>query len=199
MSLQEISAVAQTWSIFGPRAAAALDIAPQFLEALPLAIYACSADGRVLWFNQRASQLWGRIPRIGDPSELYCGSHKVFLNGKQIARDETPMASVLRTGTPVRGAEARVERPDGSSVWTMVHIEPVRDEEGAIVGAINCFHESSGPPRAHERRLAATYEQAGIGLVEIDSDGKIIRVNAHLRALLGFAEFKICWGNPSLI
>src|SRR5437868_263196 len=40
---------------------------PDFLELLPLAIYACDADGRILWFNSRASELWGRRPAIGDP------------------------------------------------------------------------------------------------------------------------------------
>jgi PAS domain S-box-containing protein len=163
---------------------------PEFLEALPLAIYACGADGRVLWFNTRASQMWGRTPRVGDPSEIYCGSYKVFLKNRQIARDETPMAHVLRTGVPVRGAEARVERPDGSSVWAMVHIEPVRDE-GEIIGAINCFHETAGPPLEHERRLAATYEQAGIGIVEIDKTGKLLRVNAHLRELLDYPQSEL--------
>src|SRR5690349_4931591 len=167
MSLQGFGS--KTPSVFAQSGTSGLQTPPpEFLEALPLAIYACSADGRVLWFNTRASQLWGRSPRVGDPSELYCGSYRVYFNNRQIARDETPMAYVLRTGVPVRGAAARVERPDGSSVWAMVHIEPVRDDEGQIIGAINCFHETAGPPLEHERRLAATYEQAGIGIVEID-------------------------------
>jgi PAS domain S-box-containing protein len=190
MSLQGFGS--ETAKVFARSGTAGLQPpSPEFLEALPLAIYACSADGRVLWFNTRASQLWGRRPRVGDASELYCGSYKVFFNNRQIARDETPMAYVLRTGVPLRGVEARVERPDGSSVWAMVHIEPVRDDEGEIIGAINCFHETGGPPLERERRLAATYEQAGIGIVEIDKDGKLLRVNAHLRELLDYPQSEL--------
>jgi PAS domain S-box-containing protein len=166
---------------------ACLQVSQEFLESLPIAIYACAADGRILWFNERASDLWGRRPRIGDTSELYCGSYKVFFNDRQISRDETPMAQVLRTGEPIRGAEARVERPNGSAIWAMVHIEPVHDADGAIIGAINCFHETLGPPRDQERRLVATYEQAGIGIVEIDEGGRLLRVNAHARKLLQFS------------
>src|SRR5262249_23569857 len=153
-------------ALFAASGAAALQVSPEFLEALPVAIYACGADGHLLWFNSRASKLWGRNPIVGDPSELFCGSYRGFCNNQQITRDETPMACVLRRGAAVRDAETRVERPDGSAVWAMVHIEPVRNDEGTIIGAITCFHETAGPPLEHERRLAATYEQAGIGIIE---------------------------------
>jgi PAS domain S-box-containing protein len=190
MSMQALSTQA-AGALFAASGAAALQVSPEFLEALPVAIYACGADGRLLWFNSRASKLWGRNPIVGDPSELLCGSCQVFLDDRQITPDETPMAYVLRTGVAVRGAEARVERPDGSTLWAVVHIEPVRNDEGAIIGAINCFHETTAPPLAHERRLAATYEQAGIGIVEIDRDGKFLRVNAHLRHLLGYSQSEL--------
>jgi PAS domain-containing protein len=125
-----------------------------FLEQLPIAIYACDARGQMLWFNEKAAELWGRTPRIGDDSELYCGSYKLYFDGRPIARDETPMAEVIRTGVPIRGVEGRVERPDGSHIWAVVHIMPVLDEDGRVAGAINCFHErvSGGRLEAAESR-----------------------------------------------
>jgi len=93
---------------------------PAYLDLLPIAVYACEATGRVRWFNRRAAELWGRSPRIGDDTERFCGSYKLYgLDGKLIRREETPMAQVLRTGNPVSGAETAVERPDGraSSRW----------------------------------------------------------------------------------
>jgi len=117
---------------------------PDFIEILPIAIYACDAKGRVRWFNERAAELWGRRPRIGDDTELFCGSFKLFgLDGKLICREETPMAHVLATGEPVHGREATVERPDGSCIVAMVHIDPVKDGSGNLLGAINCFHDIS--------------------------------------------------------
>jgi PAS domain S-box-containing protein len=175
------------------RTAAALQASPEFLDKLPLAIYACDAAGRLLWFNARAAQLWGRTPRIGDDSERFSGSHRLYFDGRPVAGDQTPMASVLRTGIAVRGVEGVVERPDGSSSWCMVHIEPVGDEDGNVVGAINCFHETTALHRAEEllhekdERLAATYEHAGIGIAEVDADGTLLRVNARLCALMGFS------------
>jgi hypothetical protein len=51
---------------------------PDFIEMLPIAIYACDAKGRVRWFNERAADSVGRRPRIGDDTELFCGSFKLF-------------------------------------------------------------------------------------------------------------------------
>jgi PAS domain S-box-containing protein len=123
----------------------------ELLELLPVAVYACDAAARILWFNARAAELWGRTPHVGDDSELYCGSHKLCFDGHLTAHEQTPMAEVLRTGVPIRGVEGRLERPDGSQVWVVVHITPVEDEAGKVIGAINCFHE-----RATGNRLEAT-------------------------------------------
>src|SRR3979411_1739630 len=112
-----------------------------FVEQLPVAIYACDAAGRILWFNSRAAELWGRTPTIGGDSELFCGSYKLYFDGHLITREQSPMAEVLRTGVPVRGVEGRVERPDRSHIWAVVHITPIEDEDGKVIGAINCFHE----------------------------------------------------------
>jgi PAS domain S-box-containing protein len=131
--------------LFAPKdPAGMLAMPPDYIEMLPIAIYACDAKGRVRWSNERAVDLWGRRPRIGDETELFCGSFKLFgLDGRLIGREETPMAQVLATGEPVHGREATVERPDGSRVVAMVHIDPVKDADGNLLGAVNCFHDVS--------------------------------------------------------
>lgn len=180
------------------------DPPPAFLELLPVAVYACDAQGRILWFNAKACELWGRCPRVGDDSELYCGSYRLFFDGQAITRDQTPMAEVLRTGIPIRGAEGRVVRPDGSDVWAVVHIAPILDSDGNVEGAINCFHERVGGGRlevpdarpedwlrVRDERLAATYEHVGAGIVEVDQDGRMLRVNQQLCRLTGYSAAEL--------
>jgi len=53
----------------------------------------------------------------------------------QVPREEAPTVSVLRTGVPVRDAEAKIERSDGSCIRTRVNIEPLQDDAGHVVGA----------------------------------------------------------------
>ena len=138
------------WSFKDPQGA--LNVPSEFVELLPIAVYACDAKGRVCWFNQRAAKLWGRAPAIGDAAELFCGSFKLYdLQGTVIRREETPMAYVLRTGERVQGREAVVERPDGSRVFAMVHIDPIKDANGKLVGAINCFHDTTELHKAREQ------------------------------------------------
>jgi PAS domain S-box-containing protein len=177
---------------------------PALLEQLPIGIYACDARGRILWFNSRAADLWGRSPRVGDDSEVYCGSYKLFFDGRLISREQSPMAEVLRSGIPIRGVEGRVEKPDGSHIWAVVHIAPIMDDAGKIVGAINCFHERVGGGRldtpdarsedwlqTRDERLAATYEHVGAGIVEIDRDGRMLRINQQLCRLTGYSASEL--------
>lgn len=166
--------------------------APALIEMLPIAVYACDADGRLLWFNQRAVDLWGCSPRLGDDTERFCGSHKLLFDGRPITRGETPMAWALQTGNPVRGKEGLVERPDGSRVWATVHIEPVKDGDGRVIGAINCFHDSSERHRIEEdlhhrdRDLDDFFENGAVALHLVAADGTILRANKAELNLLGY-------------
>src|SRR5260370_41721617 len=38
-------------------------------DLVPVAVYACDADGLIQEFNQRAVELWGREPKKNDPTE----------------------------------------------------------------------------------------------------------------------------------
>jgi PAS domain S-box-containing protein len=166
---------------------------PDLIDLLPVAIYACDAQGRVLWFNGLAVELWGRAPRIGDDTELFCGSYKLHFNGRVIERHETPMSQVLRSGEPIRGVEGVVERPDGSRLWAMVNIDPIFDACGNLIGAINCFHDTTALHDLQEdlarkhQELDDFFENAAVGLHLVSADGTILRANKAELDLLGYS------------
>jgi PAS domain S-box-containing protein len=177
-----------------------LEAAPQFVELLPIAAYACDGFGRVLWFNRLAAALWGRSPRIGDDTERFCGSYKLYFGGRQIGREETPMAHALRTGEPVQGVQGIVERPDGSRVWAMVHIAPVKDPEGRVIGAINCFHDTTElhaltsaleatkqELQESEERFRQLLEALPAAVYTTDADGRITYYNKQAMEMAGRA------------
>ncbi len=113
------------------------------LELLPVAAYAVRApDGVIVWYNQRAAELWGRKPQIGDLDERFCGSHRLYLpDGTYMAHDRTPIVAALENGTPLHKQDVIIERPDGSRVTVCVHIDPVRDSAGEIIGVVNFFYD----------------------------------------------------------
>jgi two-component sensor histidine kinase len=60
------------------------------------------------------------------------------------------MADVLRSGISVRQQEVHIERPDGSRGIALVDIEAVKDGDGNIIGAVNCFQDITERRRAEE-------------------------------------------------
>jgi PAS domain S-box-containing protein len=119
-----------------------VDSPDRLLDLLPAGVYVCDRDGAIVRWNQRATELWGRTPKLGDPSERFCGSYLLHrLDGGPLPHAACPMAEALRTGIPVRNQEIVIERPDGGRAVALVNIEVLKDSTGAIVGAINCFQD----------------------------------------------------------
>lgn len=201
------SAVAGLNSAFGSLDPEPLLAAPPALiQFLPVAVYACDASGRICWFNARAVEIWGREPELGEKAERFCGSHRVYgLDGGLIAHSETPMAFALRTGEPVDGRTAVVERPDGSRLTAMVHIVALKDRAGNIVGAVNCFHDvteqlqEDRAARDGERRLREILDALPVALYTTDAEGRITYYNeaavemSGRRPTLGDDKWCVTW------
>ncbi|WEX07683.1 PAS domain S-box protein [Chelativorans sp. AA-79] len=163
------------------------------LEALPIGVYCCAADGRITRFNRKAAELWGRTPRIGDTDERFCGAHALFLpDGSPLPHDKTPMADVLRDHQPAKDLRVIVERPDGTRVTALVNIDPLFDAGGNFAGAINCFQDISQLAEAQEEfqrskdDLDDFFENAAIGLHVVAQDGTILRANRAELDMLGY-------------
>ena len=128
------------------------ELPARLFEQLPFAVYVCDRDGLVLRYNYRAAELWGRSPEPGDPNERFCGSYRMYRpDGRLLPHHECPMADVLRTGVSVRQQEVHIERPNGSRGVALVDIEAVKDSDGNIVGAVNCFQDVTERKQAEER------------------------------------------------
>lgn len=114
----------------------------RLIEALPIAVYTCDADGIITYFNEQAAALWGQRPVPGDTEHRFCGSYRLWRSdGTVLPHRETPMAAALRYGREFRNECVVIERPDGSRVTVMVNIDPLRNENGEIIGAVNAFHD----------------------------------------------------------
>jgi PAS domain S-box-containing protein len=106
-------------------------------------VYSCDAAGVIQTFNRRAAELWGREPAIGDATQQFCGSFRMFRpDGQPMPHDQCPMAEVVAgTLSEVRDGEVVIERPDGTRVTVIVNIRPLKNGDGQITGAINCFFD----------------------------------------------------------
>lgn len=142
-----------------------IELDQTILDALPIGVYACDADGCIIRVNRKAAELWGRMPFLGAPSQRFCGGFRVeSLEGEFIPPDATPMALAIRDGLSFRGVQARVENPDGRRWVAAVTIEPLRDGGGRIVGAINCFQDVT---QEHEQRESLARQQRTFDLAMV--------------------------------
>lgn len=164
---------------------------PPLIEILPIAIYACAADGRLCWYNRCAADLWGREP-CREGGEYFSGAYKLYtLDGAPLPHGDAPMAQVLRTGIPVRNREVTIERSDGTRITVWVNIDPILGEDGTLLGAINCFHDATRFMRAEEARrerekwFRELLEGLPAALYTTDAEGRITFYNEAAAALWG--------------
>ena len=170
------------------------------LELLPIATFICDAKGTILQYNRHAVAVWGSAPEPGQTHEEFRKTTRFFeMDGTPVAR--SLVAEVLATGRPVRDVERIIEHADGATLIVSVNIDPLRNAKGELVGAVSCFLDITERKRAaaalersrlhlleQEQRLAATYEHAAIGISEIDTDGRFLRVNEAICAISGYSR-----------
>ena len=183
-----------------------VDSPDRLLDLLPAGVYVCDRDGAIVRWNRRATELWGRTPKLGDPSERFCGSYLLHrLDGGPLPHAACPMAEALRTGIPVRNQEVVVERPDGGRAVALINIDVLKDSAGAIIGAINCFQDVTERRRdqaalgQRERKWREVLQALPVAVYMTDAAGRITFYNEAaadlwgVRPELGKSEFCGSW------
>ena len=121
------------------------------LEKLPAGAYTCDPNGLITYYNQHAVQLWGRSPKLNDPRDRWCGSFKLYaLDGSPISHEQCWMALALRNCVEYNGHEIIIERPDGQRRTTLAYANPISDETGRLLGAVNVLVDISDRKRAED-------------------------------------------------
>ena len=181
----------------------------RLVEVMPVAVYVCDKAGIIQNYNQRAVELWGREPRLGDPAQRYCGSLRLYSSdGTLVPHEESKMAEVLRTGIEARDLEVVIERPDGSCITVLVNIVPLRNGNGELIGAMNCFQDITDRKRAEEslreseHLLRLVLDALPVGVAVVDRSGDILLSNPASQLIWGgsirsgperYAESKAWW------
>ncbi|HZL91357.1 MAG TPA: ATP-binding protein [Pirellulaceae bacterium] len=123
----------------------------RLLEKLPAAAYTCDAGGLITYFNQHAVEIWGRAPKLNDPADRFCGSFKLYAeDGSPLLHDQCWMALALRQNKEYNGCEIVIERQDGRRVTALAHANPIHDDTGKLIGAVNVLVDISSRKQAEE-------------------------------------------------
>jgi PAS domain S-box-containing protein len=151
-------------------------------------------------------ELWGRTPNRDDAEENFCGAFKIYdVDGQLVNFACSAMAEVLRSGQPQLNREAIIKRPDGSQVRVLANIEPLRDEQGKLVGAVDVFHDisdqnqSAAVKQESGPQLRSIVDNVVDGIITIDEHGTVESLNRAAEAIFGYPASEVVGHNVRML
>ena len=111
----------------------------EILDGLYDGVYFVDRDRVVTFWNRGAARIsgYGSEQMLGHSCSDHLLNH-VTADGAPLCRTQCPLAACMADGVP-REAEVFLHHADGHRVPVLVRGAPIRDDSGAIVGAVETF------------------------------------------------------------
>jgi PAS domain S-box-containing protein len=155
-----------------------------FFENSAVGLHLVSGDGTILRANRAELEMLGFAP------EEYVGRNIADFHVDRAVSDD--ILSRLYGSEQITRYPARLRAKDGSIRHVLI-TSNARVRNGDFVNT-RCFTvdvtervHAEELVRQQDKRLTATYDRAGIGIAEVNSEGMLLRVNAHLCELTGYS------------
>jgi PAS domain S-box-containing protein len=167
------------------RAEERISFQAQLLGAVGEAVIALDVDGRVIYWNGRAEEIYG-----WSSEEVMGRLLKEFAVADDLREQAENIAAQLREGRNWAG-EFLARHKDGTSFWVEGTDTPVFDEDGDLVGVIGVLRDVTERKRAEEalreseERLHMLSDAAFEGIL-INDHGVILEVNRALTDMFGY-------------
>ena len=146
------------------------------LDQLAEGVIVADEKGAIRYVNNAAREMHGVADLHVTPEDYADRYHLFTVDGEPHPFDDLPLARAVR-GEEVFDAPWIIHRPDGTRVWARGSAKPLRDEEGAQIGAVLTIRDvtetmlARNELRESEETVRAFFETAGVYTAVIDVEG----------------------------
>jgi diguanylate cyclase (GGDEF)-like protein/PAS domain S-box-containing protein len=129
----------------------------ELLDRMSDGVYFVDSNRRILYWNEGATRLTGY--RAEEIVGRYCQDNTlchVDTSGRQLCYDGCPLLACLEDGGPHDG-EVFLRNKQGRRVPVSIQVQPIREADGAIVGAVEIFRDNTA--QIEVRRKAEAMER----------------------------------------
>jgi PAS domain S-box-containing protein len=145
----------------------------QLAQQLPVAVYACDTQGRIMFHNAAAAELWAREP-VAD-RDRWSGAWRIHdAQSRVLPVGEYPTCVATRQGGAIPERNLIIERPDGSRRNVVSTPRALLAPDGAVIGAIDVLLDVTGPkpddaaPLQGEQLLRRALDASHLALWDFD-------------------------------
>src|SRR3954451_165894 len=152
------------------------------------AIIGTTADGRIVTWNPGAERIYGH-----SADEAVGRSMSILVSPEESDRLTSMLQRVAR-GERVDHYETVHVRKDGSQVDISLTVSPIKDAEGALMGASTIARDITARKRV-QRTFERFIEFAPDAIVGVGENGKIVLLNAQAEQIFGYERDEL-YGKP---
>lgn len=170
------------------------------LASITDAVFLCDVDGRFVDYNDGFVTFHRFDDRAEALARLFDYGAAVEVSspaGEPLPPDRWPVARAL-AGEVASGVRYRLRRRDTDASWMgSFSFAPVRDDGGAIVGAVVTGRDISEQVRIEQElcdnreRLSAIVSSAMDGIVAVDAQHRVVEFNAAAEAIFGWPRAEV--------
>lgn len=131
------------------------------IDILPVGVWIADHEGRITLGNPAGQRIWKGARYVGVPE---FGQYKGWWleSGKPIAAEDWAIARAVKQGETSNGELIRIQCFDGSYKIIINSAAPIRDPDGALLGAIGVNEDITALHEAQEKLRAAVLDRERI-------------------------------------
>ncbi|MGC4000235.1 MAG: MASE1 domain-containing protein [Anaeromyxobacter sp.] len=159
------------------------------LRTMVSGVVTVAPDGRITFANRAAEEIL-ELRRDALLERRYedRAFRQVDEHGEALPPHRLPLARALAERREVRGAEHGVVRDDGTVTWLFVNAAPLRDDGGALLGAVASFSDVTARWKA-QQEIVRSRDLAELAQRQADAAGRatselLVRLAHDLRSPL---------------